>query len=225
MGKSYPKGRKSHRPSPGRGKTAFTSASETVSLQTRDGRARANSSRRAHAEGTKGRDEASGRDRGCRDGGANRDWRDRRQPKIASYQKWPCGIKSPRSKLVTGTAVRDRKTRSRIALEDRQMTDAGPSFEDIQRRQNLQAAQIAVQGGSPRFYANNIATAQTLSDIALVMMTNDVPVCVINMPYPVAKTLRDALTILIDKFENLTDTKIKSLEEQLPEMRKLMSNT
>jgi hypothetical protein len=84
---------------------------------------------------------------------------------------------------------------------------------EAQKQQQLQQIQIALQGGTPRFYANSVAVAQTASDIPLVLMANGSAVAVVNVSYITAKSLLADLQQTLTSFERATKSKIKTINE------------
>jgi hypothetical protein len=92
----------------------------------------------------------------------------------------------------------------------------------MQQRQTAQAVTQALRGGVPLIYANQVAIAQTSSDITLIVMANSTAAATISMSYITAKSLIPDLTRAIETFESAYGEKVKTISEINPEMEKKM---
>lgn len=111
--------------------------------------------------------------------------------------------------------------------EKAQMTDqptppATPPSQDEQRRQLEQVIQGAMVGPTPKTYANAFGFAQTAADISMIAIMNGQPVGVVIFPYVTAKSLLADLSQILEKFEQATNQKIRTLAEVTSDMSKLL---
>lgn len=90
------------------------------------------------------------------------------------------------------------------------------------KAQQLQIMQTALRGAVPRFTANSCGVAQTASDLALVLISNNVPVAAVNMSYPTAKLIAAELQKAINKYESITKHEIEDYNDVANKMRELM---
>jgi hypothetical protein len=92
--------------------------------------------------------------------------------------------------------------------------------QDEQRRQLDQIIHGALLGPTPKFYANALGFAQTAVDVSMVVMMNGQPVSVVTIPYATAKSMVTDLSQILEKFEQATGQKIKTLTEITSDMSK-----
>jgi hypothetical protein len=97
-----------------------------------------------------------------------------------------------------------------------------PPAVEAAKAQQLQIMQTALRGAVPRFTANSCGVAQTASDLALVLISNNLPVATVNMSYPTAKLLSSELLKAIKKYEKLTQHEIEDYNQVANKMREQM---
>jgi citrate lyase beta subunit len=101
-----------------------------------------------------------------------------------------------------------------------QATGHTPPPPEEQRRQLEQVIQGALLGPTPKIYANAFGFAQTAADISMVAIVNGQPISVVIVPYVTAKSLVADLSMVLERFEQATGQKIKTLAEITSDMGK-----
>jgi len=99
------------------------------------------------------------------------------------------------------------------------MTDATPP-QTSQDETQQQMALAALRAPIPRLYANGFVTAQTASDVALILMSNGSPSAVLNLSYISAKTLARELETAVQSFEGTTGQRVMAMGEISERMEK-----
>jgi hypothetical protein len=95
---------------------------------------------------------------------------------------------------------------------------ATPQSSNDETQQEFMMA--ALRAPLPRFYANGFMTAQTASDIALIMLLNGNPSAVLNLSYISAKSLALELEKAVTSFERTIDMQLPTIEETTKRIEK-----
>jgi hypothetical protein len=66
---------------------------------------------------------------------------------------------------------------------------------------------------TPKFYCNSFFAGFNATDVFIISTVNGAPNLILNLPYPVAKMLAQALSGIIGEHEKQLATSIKSLSE------------
>lgn len=72
--------------------------------------------------------------------------------------------------------------------------------------------QQALRSPLPRIYANSFLNALTDADVLTIFQSNGQPVAILNMSYPVAKTLSAALAEAITEHEKKFNTSVPEID-------------
>ena len=105
-------------------------------------------------------------------------------------------------------------------MTDQPTPTATPLSQDEQRRQRDQAIQGALLGPTPKVYANGFGFAQTATDISMIAMMNGQPVSVVIVPYVTARSVVADLSKILERFEQATGQKIRTLAELTSDLSK-----
>jgi hypothetical protein len=98
-------------------------------------------------------------------------------------------------------------------MTDQLTPTAPPLSQDEQRRQLEQTIQGAMLGPLPKYYVNSVGFAQSAVDVSLVLMMNGQPVGVATMAYVTAKSIVADLSQILEKFEQASGQKLKTIGE------------
>jgi hypothetical protein len=74
-------------------------------------------------------------------------------------------------------------------------------------------ALAALRAPVPRLYSNGFMTAQTASDIALILLQNGSPSAILNLSYISAKSLILELQRAVESFETTVGQRLMTIEE------------
>lgn len=78
---------------------------------------------------------------------------------------------------------------------------------------NLEMTRQSQTDVVPGFYFNGVQVRLSLSDINMVLMTDDLPSCKLHMSFTTAKTLAENLSAIVSQFERQTGHAIMTMGE------------
>jgi hypothetical protein len=99
-----------------------------------------------------------------------------------------------------------------------------PTAAQLAQAQQQAAVTAALRGAAPRLYANAIHTAQTSSDVSLILMSNFAAAGVVSMSYTTAKSLKNELDRVISQLEEATGQKVLSIDEINEKLQDVMES-
>lgn len=106
-------------------------------------------------------------------------------------------------------------------MTDQPTFPATPPSQEEQRRLLEQAIQGGLLGPTPKMYANGFGLAQTAADISMVALMNGQPVGVVIVPWVTAKSLIADLSQVVERLEQATGQKIRTVSEINSDLSKI----
>ncbi len=87
--------------------------------------------------------------------------------------------------------------------------------EEIQTARLIQAniSEVIKEGNVPTFYINGFTIGYSATEAHMILSEHGKIQCVIQLPFPITKSLIAALSTGVSNFEEKTGIKISSLEE------------